>query len=496
MLRRVCLVLTIASGLSASLLDAQPDPALYAQRGKQAMAERRFADAAAIYTEVVRALPDDAGMRLNLGMALSMAGRMREALPHLQRAVELEPTLLPAWLFLGTNWLEMGQPEDAASALRKVVAGEPHNTTARELLGEALLALEQYESAAAEFGASAKQQPASARGWYGLGRSYEGLARAAFAALERIGGNAAYTLTLRADALTASQQIAPAIELYRKALTLRPDLHAARAALAMTYERAGNQQAAAAERQKLQDRAAPPCPSLGSDVSGAPSESNAVLECEFLAGRHASVVRIASRRRTAESQYWLTRAYNELAREAFGRLASLPPSPELHQFRADVDTGQGRHLDAVKELRQALRIMPDDPGLMKRLATSLYLAKSYEEALTPLEQVARQNPSADVLFLLGDTQLLLGRSAEAVKTLEQALAREPKALTTRASLGRAYLQTGNAAAAIPHLEAALKTDEDGSLHYQLARAYQATGRTELAKQMLEKYALIQKSQRR
>jgi putative thioredoxin len=133
---------------------------------------------------------------------------------------------------------------------------------------------------------------------------------------------------------------------------------------------------------------------------------------------------------------------------------------------------------------------------MKQLAVALYRAKNYEEALTMLDRVAQRDRSADVLFLLGDTLLLVGRSAQAVKTLEQALALDPKSAETHASLGRAYMQTSDAAAAIPHLEAALATDEDGSLHYQLARAYQATGKTDLARKMLEKYAAIEKSRRR
>jgi Tfp pilus assembly protein PilF len=59
------------------------------------------------------------------------------------------------------------------------------------------------------------------------------------------------------------------------------------------------------------------------------------------------------------------------------------------------------------------------------------------------------------------------------------------------------MQTGNTTAAIPHLEAAVEKgeDEDGSLHYQLARAYQAAGQPELARKMLEKYAAIQKARR-
>jgi tetratricopeptide (TPR) repeat protein len=76
--------------------------------------------------------------------------------------------------------------------------------------------------------------------------------------------------------------------------------------------------------------------------------------------------------------------------------------------------------------------------------------------------------------------------------LEAAVRLDPKLLPARASLGLAYARSGKAAEAIPHLEAALDIDEDGSLHYQLARAYQASGKAELAKQTMQKYTAMQR----
>jgi len=45
---------------------------------------------------------------------------------------------------------------------------------------------------------------------------------------------------------------------------------------------------------------------------------------------------------------------------------------------------------------------------------------------------------------------------------------------------------GDPARALPHLEAAREADEDGSLHYQLSRAYQAQGRAASAKEALRR----------
>ena len=61
------------------------------------------------------------------------------------------------------------------------------------------------------------------------------------------------------------------------------------------------------------------------------------------------------------------------------------------------------------------------------------------------------------------------------------------------SLARADLATGKATEAIPHLKLALPTDEDGSLHFQLAQAYRASGQSELAKKTLADYQAIQNS---
>ena len=72
---------------------------------------------------------------------------------------------------------------------------------------------------------------------------------------------------------------------------------------------------------------------------------------------------------------------------------------------------------------------------------------------------------------------------KAIPYLEKASRDGSTAAQARAALGRAYLDSGEAGRAVPHLEAGLETDEDGSLHFQLARAYQANGQAELAREI-------------
>src|SRR2546427_410824 len=62
------------------------------------------------------------------------------------------------------------------------------------------------------------------------------------------------------------------------------------------------------------------------------------MECDFHAGQYAKIV--AGSAQTAEEYYWQTRAYNELARQAFSHLADLPPSAEVHELLAKIHFSQ------------------------------------------------------------------------------------------------------------------------------------------------------------
>ncbi len=70
----------------------------------------------------------------------------------------------------------------------------------------------------------------------------------------------------------------------------------------------------------------------------------------------------------------------------------------------------------------------------------------------------------------------LQRPVEAIPYLRKALVRVPHLLPASAALGQALLQTGQPEAAIPFLVEAKSIDSDGSIHFQLFRAYRLTGR--------------------
>ena len=95
--------------------------------------------------------------------------------------------------------------------------------------------------------------------------------------------------------------------------------------------------------------------------------------------------------------------------------------------------------------------------------------------------------------MAGEILLKRQQPDEAIPFLKRALKTDPNHVRAHASLGHAYLSTGEDTRAMPHLKSALESDRDGSLHYQLARAYQRAGEHEPATQMLRKYQELQKA---
>src|SRR5438046_10762669 len=222
-----------------------------------------------------------------------------------------------------------------------------------------------------------------------------------------------------------------------------------------------------------------------------PDRRTPTCECHFRQGQSPQRPAPTKGAKTPESHYWRSRAYNELALQSFTRLGQLPPSLEQHELKANIYNGQKKYADAVEEWREALKLSPTDKQIQKQLAISLKFSQDYGAALAILQKLLEGQPaSAELSFLVGETLVDLQRVEEAIPLLNRALAGDPQLLAAHKPLARAYLAAGKAAQAIPHLQAALATDEDGSLHYQLASAHAARSQPDRPKQALLKYQKI------
>ncbi len=493
--------------LGAVPLRAQTnDLAAKSKRGKQLMAAGRFEEAIPIYRDLAKALPDNPGPVMDLGLALHMAGHEREAAGQFQTVLKLKPADLPARLFLGAAYVGLREPTKAIEPLTTVVRAQPHNKDARLILGEALLSLERFQLASEQFGRLSELDPDNPKAWNGLGLSYEGLASRSFEKLEKLAPESAYWLVLVAEARAKAEQYSHAFFFYRQALAKMPRLRGVHVAVAEIYRKTGHPDWAVMEEEK--ERKLPPvncaafeapkkvfrtartnATALSRDERGnSPQE----LECDFWAGRYRKVVTENSQ--DAEEYYWRIRAYNELARQAFSQLAQLPPSAEVEELLAKIHFSQKNYAASAKDWEGALKFSPGNPYYEQGLAVSLSAGTKYESARPLLENLLKQSPESwELNYWLGYTLLGLEKPEEAVPYLERAVGADSTLLQAQRDLARAYLRVGELERAIPHLKAALPLDDDGSLYYQLAQAYRRAGQRELEREMLAKFRQIQGS---
>ena len=465
----------------SSCLAHSDDFAVKSRRAKELMAEGRFVQAVPLYRELNQAVPNNPGLLLNLGMALHMAGDERKSIPQLEAAVKLDPNLAPAWLFLGAARLQLGKVPAAVEALKMVLGLQPDHRGALEMLGGALLSLDRAAEATNQYQKLAELAPESSAAWYGLGRSYESLAVRAFDKLQKTAPESAYWLALVADARLRDRQFSSAFFLYRHALEKAPEMRGLHAAVAEIYRKTEHPDWARTEEEKELGLPQPDCRTQS-------------FECQFREGQFNTLVNATKGVNTPESLYWGARALNELALQAFTRLGQLSPSLEQHELKANIDSGQKKYDEAAAEWSEALNLSPTDKQVQKQLAISLKFSQDYTGALEILQSLLQGQPaSAELNYLVGETLVDLQRVEEAIPLLKRALTHDPKLLAAHKALARALLAAGRAAEAIPHLQAALATDEDGSLHYQLASAYQASGQPGLSRQALLRYQKIQRS---
>ena len=477
------IVVWLILGILANLpLRAQADAAAAeSQRARQMMAAGRYADAVPVYEKLVQAMPANPGLRLNLAMALHLSGEDQKAIPQFETVLKQQPNALPALMLLGASYLRTGNPAKAVPLLEKAMTLSPDDAQGRAMLADGLLMLERYQAAIPHLRKLAAADPANPRPLYGLGRSYEAVAQQAFDGLEKLGPDSPWWLMLAADARVKLGRNTAAFMLYRAALDKQPNFRGAHGGLAEVYRRTNHADWAAVEDEM--ERKLPPA------ACATPS-----AECQYLKGRYEQALASALNRKTPEGFYWQSRAANELARAAFAQLSKLPPSVESQQVLAELFRNLGRHADAIQAWKAALELAPGDPRLEKELLTSVYMNRDFAPAEKMARSlIAKEAQVPELHFILGDSLMNQQQPAQAVESLRKAISLRPDYPAAHAVLGRALVQMGQSSEAIPHLLAALPADNDGSLHFQLSRAYQDAGQSEKAAAAMKVYQQMQKT---
>jgi tetratricopeptide (TPR) repeat protein len=475
-IRRLLLLVAFLTAFSPALFSQSAKLAEQSNQARELMATGRYEEAIPLYRELVKAVPGNAGLITNLGVACHMAGHEQEAIAEFTTALRIDPRSVPAHLYLGDAYLSLGEPARAIPHLEIAVRADPSDAASRGNLAEALFAVKKFQGAAAQFQQLSQSDSRNPQVWYRLGACYQELSQESFDDLERTAAGSSYWLALVADSRAKAMQLSSAFYLYRQAISKNPKLRGVHASLAEVYAKSGHPDWARTERQREEKLGEPNCT----------SEKN---ECAFRAGNYHELAGLASK--TPEDYYWKTKAYRKLAIDALGHLGRLPPSPQLHELLASIQADEHQFPGAVQEWQKAYELSGKDADIGTQLVLALFQVQNFTEARQLLDTLVQQRPqSGELNYLYGFTLLSLKQPKDAAHYLEKSLQMDPHLLAAHSSLAQAYLAMDESKQAIPHLKAALPIDRDGSIHYQLARAYQSSGQSDLARTMLQQYQQI------
>jgi tetratricopeptide (TPR) repeat protein len=214
------------------LLLAAPD---LLQQGAQAMRAGRFAEAERIYRQLVKQSPDDARLRLNLGLALHSGKKYREALPELGRYLQANPQPGPVHLLAGTARLKLGEFCDAIPLLEKARDWRASEDVLVEL-GDAYSGCQRPLDAARAYQQVSRKKPEEMKYAWAAARAYwqardYSAARPLYAALEGRLETDPRFLYEYGDTLARLESPDAGLPYLERAVRAEPDLRPARGAL-------------------------------------------------------------------------------------------------------------------------------------------------------------------------------------------------------------------------------------------------------------------------
>jgi tetratricopeptide (TPR) repeat protein/mono/diheme cytochrome c family protein len=122
----------------------------------------RFADAIPHLEKAIQLDPKSADAHNDLGNALMALNRLPEALPHFQRAVALDPKNEVCLFNLGNAFKALSRGPEAAAAYQRAIALNPEYPDPRVNLGSMLMTVRRYPEAVEQFQRAAELKPNSA----------------------------------------------------------------------------------------------------------------------------------------------------------------------------------------------------------------------------------------------------------------------------------------------------------------------------------------------
>jgi tetratricopeptide (TPR) repeat protein len=224
---------------------------------------------------------------------------------------------------------------------------------------------------------------------------------------------------------------------------------------------------------------------LKGSLSGRDADALQLLaRCSFFTGRYELTsdatysLRELPSQPTAATLYWAIKANERLAFESLARYQKLEPdSARSRILLGDIYRQRDRPEDAQKEYSNALTLSPNDLAALLGLATAYLQEAKVEQAVETAQKALERSPAdPDVNLVMGEALITQHKFSDAEPFLLTALNAKPQVLPhVHALLGRVYEGNGKTKEAIEQLKMGAESDQDGSIHYQLAQLYRQVG---------------------
>jgi len=488
---------------------------------------------------------------LALGRAYYADHKFTLAAQEFARATTLDPKLGAAWFSLGISCLNQVEADaremsveakdspfagalyaeslekqarfgEAATLYRSLLATQPQPPCLHSELGFTLLRHRDLQGAAAEFAAERAAHPECGQALLGQARMSidSGDNEQAIKLLQELWGRdhgfVQSTAAILLDGLSNERATAVTVYFSRQNTVIPDDL---RSALLAAFEGSGQ---ASGDNFGRRDSGAQsktvPAPAVrhtaeefyaAGEFAKCAQRLDAALdakradklrllaECSFFAGDNARAFSAAAALETlqphsAEALYWSIQADERLALQSLARFQQLESnSARSHVLLGDIYHQLERDDEAETEYQKALTLEPGNPAAMLGLA-SAYLNNNTEQAMeTARLALVRSPDDPELNLIMAETLVSKNQFAEAEPFLTKSLGAKPQMLgKVHALLGKVYAETSRTQEAIDQLKMGVSNDENGSIHYLLARLYHKIGDSKNAAAALEQMKSI------
>ena len=190
----------------------------------------------------------------------------------------------------------------------------------------------------------------------------------------------------------------------------------------------------------------------------------------------------------AQGLYWEIKADQKLAVIALNHAGDIDPnSSGMHILIGDTFRQRRHWKEAEAEYREAIALEPRSRAARLSLAIVLFTESKIDESLQMDQELLAENADDPEANLLAGEILVQSNQFEKAEPYLLKCKNLPAEFVAHfhVLLGRVYAETKRTRQAIEELKQGLADDEDGSVHFQIARLYQQIGDQADAKQAFQ-----------